>query len=110
MKGYCIELQAATKIDGGDNVPLLDIFKPQNGVNSRARFTHWSVGTMPDTAWPAASGKLVGITGVTPLTVKLDVSAPLLCCCTGVLIAVAPPGKDSDVGEVNTVACFALDG
>lgn len=53
---------------------------------------------MPDTPWPAALGKLVGITAVTPSAVELDVSAPLLCCCT------------DDAGEMNTVACFALDG
>ena len=26
VKGYCIELQAATKVDGGNNIPKFDIF------------------------------------------------------------------------------------
>lgn len=62
---------------------------------------------MPDTPCPAVSGKLNGVIGAPPLAPG---STPLPCCCPGIVIAAAPPGNDSDAGEVNAVACCALDG
>ena len=44
------------------------------------------------------------------MTIESDLSAPLLCCCTGVLVVPAPPGTGGDAGEMSTVACCALDG
>ena len=56
------------------------------------------------------SGKIAGVTGALPLAAVEEESTPLPCCCSGVVIAVAPPWKDSDAGEASAVACGELDG
>lgn len=72
---------------------------------------------MPLTPCPAP-GVAAGVAGVTPLpdAALTPLWLPPFWCCwlsfsdEGGVRSPAPPGKDRDAGEVNALACCAVDG
>lgn len=109
-------LTVATMFLAGDSVqPLWSILEK----TAQKKDTHCKVGTMP--LLPVvAPGVATGVAGVTPL--PWLAFAPVCWSFTmpfapwtsltdeGGVRSPAPPGKESEEGEVNARACCALDG
>ena len=121
MQRNGLQIQAAVKIDGSHDVSSRDycfsLF--ETGRRTHKVDTHCKVGTIP--LLPVvAPGVAAGVAGVTPLPLMAFPPAcwpftkPFTLWISfseeGGVKSPAPPGKESEEGEVKARACCAFDG
>ena len=78
MQSDRLEVQAAIKVDRGDDVSLRKPIKPQGKREAEQGDTHCKVGTIPLTPCPSP-GVAAGVVGVTPLPM-FEASTPFCSC------------------------------